>query len=89
MITNVRNIDVIVTATVMDCLPKTTKNVLIDHISFAPLQLEHKVNSIYNLSYSVNQSFNSKDEVVANFQLIWHSYHFLMLCSRPLSQFPR
>ena len=67
MITNVRNIDVIVTATVMDCLPKTTKNVLIDHISFAPLQLEHKVNSIYNLSYSVNQSFNSKDEVVAEF----------------------
>ena len=69
MITNVRNIDLIVTATVMDCLPKTTKNVLIDHISFAPLQLEHKVNSIYNLSYSVSQSFNSKDEVVAEFRL--------------------
>ncbi len=67
MITNVGNIDVIVTATVMDCLPKTTKNVLVDHISFAPLQLEHKVNSIYNLSHSVKRNFNSIGEVVDEF----------------------
>ena len=67
MITNIKNIDVIVTATVMDCLPENTKKVLIDHISYAPLELEHKINSIHNLSHSVNRNFKSVDEVIDEF----------------------
>ena len=89
MITNVKNIDVIVTATVMDCLPENTKNILIDHISYAPLQLEHKVNSIHNLSHSVNRNFKSIDEVIDEFSAYLAFLPFfdaILTPSKPVSE---
>ena len=89
MITNVKNVHVIVTATVMDCLPKHTTNVLIDHISYAPLQLEHKVNSIYSLTHSVYRDFNSKDEVIDEFSAYLAFLPFfdaILTPSKPVSE---
>jgi len=89
MITNLQNVDIIVTATVMDCLPKHTKNVLIDHISFAPLQLEHKVNSIHNLSHSVKRNFQSTDEVIDEFSAYLAFLPFfdaILTPSKPVSE---
>ena len=62
MMKNVRNIDVIVTATVMDCLPSSAKAVLVDHISFAPLEVELLVNDIYSGSRTLPSKYSSREE---------------------------
>ena len=42
MISQIYGIDAIITASVMDCIPKGIKKILVDHISFAPFDLENK-----------------------------------------------
>lgn len=48
MISKVKGVDAIVSGSVMDCLPKNIKKILIDHISFAPLDLENHIKLIEN-----------------------------------------
>ena len=62
MIRHLKNIDVIVTATVMDCLPPTSKAVLIDHISFAPLEVESLIKSLDRGGVTLPQEYQSKEE---------------------------
>ena len=67
MIRHLKNIDVIVTATVMDCLPPTSKAVLIDHISFSPVEVEALIKSLNEDRYTLPQQHKSKEEFFETF----------------------
>ena len=62
MIEYISNIDLVVTATVMDCLPKNCKSAVIDHISFAPLEVEALVNSIHSGKRNMPLKYDSREE---------------------------
>ena len=67
MIRPLKNIDVIVTATVMDCLPPTSKAVLIDHISFAPVEVESLIKSLDKGEIALPHEYQTKEEFFETF----------------------
>ena len=67
MIRPLKNIDVIVTATVMDCLPPTSKAVLIDHISFAPVEVESLIKSLDKGEIALPHEHQTKEEFFETF----------------------
>lgn len=81
MIEYISNIDLVVTATVMDCLPKNCKSAVIDHISFAPLEVEALVNSVYSGEKAMPSHYCSKEEVFEQYTAYigFLPYHDLIL----------
>jgi len=81
MIEYISNIDLVVTATVMDCLPKNCKSAVIDHISFAPLEVEALVNSIHSGKRNMPLKYDSREEVFEQYTayLGFLPYHDLIL----------
>ena len=62
MISQIYGIDAIITASVMDCIPKGIKKILIDHISFAPFDLENKIKLMLEGKLNLPTSYKSKNE---------------------------
>ena len=83
MIRHLKNIDVIVTATVMDCLPPTSKAVLIDHISFAPLEVESLIKSLDKGGVTLPQEYQSKEEFFETFHSIFGIFTYFNLIITP------
>jgi hypothetical protein len=81
MIEYISNIDLVVTATVMDCLPTNCKSAVIDHISFAPLEVEALVNSVYFGEKVMPIKYGSKEEVFEKYTAYigFLPYHDLIL----------
>jgi len=83
MAEKLKGIDAIITANVMDCLPKNVLRILHDHLSFAHFDTENTLYRLINTPILHNKKYLSKHEIFHEFSafLVFLPFYDLILTS--------